>query len=63
MPSRGASGWARWLPLLSVASVTMLAAGPASARVVLLGIDGGSWNLIDAGIARGELQYLHHYQE
>ncbi len=28
---------------------------PASARVVLVGIDGGSWPLIDAAVARGEL--------
>ncbi len=32
--------------------------GAASARVVLIGVDGGSWNLIDRGIAAGELPHL-----
>jgi predicted AlkP superfamily phosphohydrolase/phosphomutase len=43
------------LPLLLVA---LLAAPPAHARVVLVGIDGGSWNLLDAALARGELPHL-----
>jgi predicted AlkP superfamily phosphohydrolase/phosphomutase len=32
-----------------------LAAPAAAGRVVVVGIDGGSWNLIDEGLARGEL--------
>lgn len=53
---RASCGW-RQLPLL-IGFMTMLGPGPAWSRVVLLGIDGGSWNLIDAAIARGELPHL-----
>ena len=37
------------LPLLSPA---------ATARVVMVGVDGGSWNLIDAMVAKGQLRHL-----
>lgn len=39
-------------------SLCLLCAAPASARVLLIGIDGGSWNVIDPMIARGELPNL-----
>jgi predicted AlkP superfamily phosphohydrolase/phosphomutase len=35
-----------------------IAAGPASARVVIVGVDGASWNLIDPLAERGELPNL-----
>jgi hypothetical protein len=36
-------------------AAALLSAEPAAARVVLFGIDGGGWPLIDAGLAAGEL--------
>ncbi len=44
------------LVFLSVGSAFL--PGAAQARVVLIGIDGGSWNLIDPRIASGELPNL-----
>ncbi len=39
-----------------LAALLVMLPSPAWAgRVVVVGIDGGSWNLIDAGLARGEL--------
>jgi len=37
---------------------SLLAASPALARVVLVGVDGGSWNLLDSRMASGELPHL-----
>jgi hypothetical protein len=50
--TRLAGSLARTFPLL------LALAAPAQARVVLIGIDGGSWNLIDAGWRTGELPNL-----
>lgn len=44
-----------WLALGSGAS--------AAPRVVVIGIDGGSWNLIEAGWRRGELPHLRALAE
>lgn len=38
--------------------LALAVAQPASGRVVLIGVDGGSWNLIDPGIASGALPHL-----
>jgi predicted AlkP superfamily phosphohydrolase/phosphomutase len=42
-------------PALLALALSLLAPPALASRVVLIGIDGGSWNLIDAGLARGEL--------
>jgi len=39
----------------ALTAALLLAAAPARARVVVFGIDGAAWPLLDAGIARGEL--------
>ncbi len=48
---RRATSWLLCLGLL-------LSATPATARIVLVGIDGGSWNVIDPMLAAGELPHL-----
>ncbi len=44
------------VPLLGAAiAAALAAAGPANARVILVGVDGGAWPLIERGMAAGEL--------
>ncbi len=45
----------RFHALALAVALALTAARPASARVVLFGIDGGSWPLIDRALAAGEL--------
>ena len=45
----------RTIPPLLLA---LLLAAPAQARVLVIGIDGGSWNVIDPMLAAGELPHL-----
>ncbi len=49
---------ARSFALAVSVGAALLLAQTGSARVVLIGIDGGSWNLIDPAIDRGELPNL-----
>lgn len=44
--------------LVTLAVAAALAPWPAAARIVLVGVDGGSWNLIDPMVAAGELPHL-----
>ena len=43
---------------LSALALSLGLASSAAARVVLVGVDGGSWNLIDPRMASGELPHL-----
>jgi predicted AlkP superfamily phosphohydrolase/phosphomutase len=52
---RGLEVFMRW-PW--IAGVVLLLAAAAEARVVLVGIDGGSWNVVDPLLAAGELPNL-----
>ena len=54
-PARSGSGWWLTLPFLIGALLWPLA---AHARLVLIGIDGGSWNVIEPMLKAGELPNL-----
>ncbi|HEU4429066.1 MAG TPA: alkaline phosphatase family protein, partial [Myxococcota bacterium] len=51
------TGWLWWCALAQIACGLALAAN-AAPRVVIVGIDGGSWNLVERGWRAGELPNL-----
>ena len=58
MPSRTAIVHGTFLAALSLLFALAPFTVGASGRVVLIGVDGGSWNLLDPGIQSGELPHL-----
>ncbi len=52
------TGWWRKYVLALAVALGALASARAEPRVVLIGVDGGSWNLIDRAWRRGELPEL-----
>jgi hypothetical protein len=53
----------RFLPRLIAGLLGALAPETSAARVVVVGVDGGSWNLVDPAIAAGELPNLRALAE
>jgi hypothetical protein len=57
MPGTSGKRWWQWTLAWALACLAPAAARPEP-RVVVIGIDGGSWNLLDAAWRRGELPHL-----